>query len=445
MVLSPVLGASNKDFDIDLNLGIEYNLLNEDGEESSNVIGVNLRPDISIGNFGIGLTGALRFQIGTDSLFTFIAEDWVPDYSEDATLYEQIQTTASLYLPVFRYVRYGWKGDPLYLRLGELDSVTIGTGIFVNQYTNTALQPDTRLMGAEFDLDGELVGFPYIGFETFASDLALLDVMAGRLYIRPLAFIDFPVLNTLQFGGSYAVDRGPDNHDSEGEFTTAPDMVQMYGTDVMMPILSSSFLRMTLFGDMAFQSSPQEELTKAYRAGLMGRILGFLGYNADVTFPEEGFIPDYFGKNYDTDRYVVYTSDGISSDDIYLHAGAGFNFFDDNLVFDLNITGNIEAAEDPVQIANPSMIAHLKLGEDILPFFFFDATYTKTQLNGDSFDEFLDDVLNPTVNSEIYADVTISYKVIETTFGYTITFDSDGNRTQSLTAAGNLELPFFGD
>ncbi len=161
LLLMPLSTAAANDFD--LNIGFQYNLVNDEGEPIANTIGVNIKPDISIGNFGIGLIGSFRFSFGGDAGFTFIAEDWIPDFTDDENLIDKAQTVASTYLPLIRYVRYGFKGDPLYARFGELDSVTVGTGIFVNRYTNTALQPDLRLMGAQFDIDGELFGFPYIG------------------------------------------------------------------------------------------------------------------------------------------------------------------------------------------------------------------------------------------------------------------------------------------
>ncbi len=94
-------------------------------------------------------------------------------------------------------------------------------------------------------------------------------------------------------------------------------------------------------------------------------------------------------------------------------------------------------------IDTPSMEAYMKLGEDLLPFFYFDATYTRNELDGSSLDTFLDGVLNPMQDSVINANVTVKYSIIETSFGYTIAFDENGDMsTSGFSLAGDIALPF---
>ncbi len=62
----------------------------------------------------------------------------------------------------------------------------------------------------------------------------------------------------------------------------------MYGADIMMPVLDMGLFGLTLYGDLAFQQK-DETPVKAYRTGLMGDIVGFIRYRADVTFPESGY------------------------------------------------------------------------------------------------------------------------------------------------------------
>ncbi|MDA3832536.1 MAG: hypothetical protein PF495_03990, partial [Spirochaetales bacterium] len=440
----PVFGASSGDTDFDLNLGFQYDAL-----ENVSVVGVSVMPDISVGKFGIGLNGTLRFDLSDG--FRFMSEDWVPEFDSGAGFVANAKTAASLYLPVFRYIRWGWKGDPLYIRLGELDSVTVGTGIFINGYTNTAMLPTTRLRGAEFDLDGDLFGFPYVGFESFTSDMAQLDIIAGRLYARPMAFLNIPVIKDIQFGGTFAVDRQPDSYLVEESDFVTDDMVTMYGADIMMPLLDMSVFSMTMFGDFAFQGTPNTEAVKALRAGTRGRMLGFFDYIIDATFPlDAGFVPNYFSKTYDLNRETQYNKilngTGLEAEQIFLHAGTGFSFMDENLIFDISITGVLEKDST---IADPSMTAHFKLGEDLLPFFYFDAYYTKNVPDGQSMEFFLENVLNPTKDAQVVADVTVTYKVVKTTVGVVLDFDENGDMTQSIKVAGNLDLgsmlPFLGN
>jgi hypothetical protein len=448
--LSSLSAATPGGTDLDLNLGVEYSFA-EGGEMTANLIGVSVMPDISVGKFGIGLDATFRFDL--TSGFAFKSDDWVPDYSESPSFLDKAKTTASLYLPLFRYVRYGWKGEPLYIHLGELDSVLIGSGMFVDGYTNTALLPNTRLLGAVLDIDGELFGFPYVGFESFVNDLALLDVFAGRVYTRPLAFLDVPIINELQFGFSGAFDRIPDNHstafeDSSDTAITDVQQVSMYGADVMLPLLEANMFSMTLFSDFAMQGP---ELTSAFRTGARGRMLGFFDYIVDATFPQTGFVPTYFTKTYDTNRNAQYNklfesgeAGELQESDNYLHGGTGFSFMDDQLIFGVDVTGVVSESGD---ITDPSMTARLSLGEDLLPMFYFDAYYTKTMTAGGALEDFTSDILNPMENAAISADVTVSYNIVKTTIGISLISDDNGDWTSNVTVAGNLDvgsmLPFL--
>ncbi len=436
LLLFTATTVTAENFSMDFDIGVDYNL-----SEGADVVGVSLNPDISVGNFGFGMSAIIRYSLGESRILT---EDWIPDFTGDSTFAEKAQTAAALYLPLFRYVRYGYKGQPLYAKIGDLDNVTLGTGIFIDAYSNTELQPDLRIAGLEVDVDGELIGFPYIGFESFTNDLTNFDILGGRAYIRPLAFVEFPMLHNLQFGGSMAVDRDPALHAEVGDFTVAPDMVQMYGADVMMPILNMGLLSLTAYGDYAFQQIPDQELSSAIRAGAKGKILGFVTYGADVTLPQtEGFIPSYFSEEYDLNRAVSYESDGIPTDNTFLNANAGFELLDEMLVFNLNITGKLETNAGAIQILSPEMKASFSLGEGVIPFGYFDLAYEKRALNGDSLDLFLDGVLNPTTNATIGVNATVMYSMLKTTIGGSFDFDENSEMTSNITIAGNLELPWF--
>lgn len=437
LLISPLALFAQTDFDLDI--GFSYDQSSED--DSSNTLGISLMPDIAFGNFGIGLEGLIRFDIAGDDGFSFIEEDWIPQFEEDASVVDKIQETASLYLPLIRYIRYGFKGDPLYGRIGELDDVTIGTGMFVTGYTNTALQPDTRIMGAELDIDGDLFGFPFVGFESFMSDLTRYNLFSARLYTRPFSFTSLPIISSIQFGGSYAADIDPDAYETFG-MDTVPEEISMYGLDMMLPLLDIGLFDLTLYGDLAFQDAVEETTAKAYRAGMRGSMAGFIRYKFDITAPEGSYVPDYFSASYDEDRSVSYTSP-IEEGNLYAHANAGFDLFNSNLALDLHIKGEV-VTNETISIAEPSMEAYFRLGEGLLPFFYFDAVYVRNNITGDSLQTFIDDITTPLVDSEISADVTVVYSFIKTTFGYTISYDTDGNRTSSeFNIAGLLELPFF--
>ena len=82
------------------------------------------QPDISLpGKLGFGLD--LVVLIGEkDGKVSILAEDG------------EAWDSFSTYMRAIRYVRYGLPSDPLYLRYGELDLVTIGHGFIMSGYSN---------------------------------------------------------------------------------------------------------------------------------------------------------------------------------------------------------------------------------------------------------------------------------------------------------------------
>jgi hypothetical protein len=52
------------------------------------------------------------------------------------------------------YIRYGFKGDPLYAKLGSIEDGTLGNGFIMNNYDNTHFLPGQRIFGLAFDWTG---------------------------------------------------------------------------------------------------------------------------------------------------------------------------------------------------------------------------------------------------------------------------------------------------
>ena len=75
----------------------------------------NLRTEISIGQFALGIDAPLRFNVDTGTLRD---EDWDDTYD---------------YFRVLRYIRYGHKRKtPVYTRVGTLDAARLGHGFIMN-------------------------------------------------------------------------------------------------------------------------------------------------------------------------------------------------------------------------------------------------------------------------------------------------------------------------
>lgn len=88
----------------------------------------SLRPDIPIWRFGVGLDLSLYFDADGN-----LRED---DWDEFADIIDKIY-----------YLRYGRPSDPLYLRAGSLDPITLGYGLIMRRYSNAIEWPQVRRVG----------------------------------------------------------------------------------------------------------------------------------------------------------------------------------------------------------------------------------------------------------------------------------------------------------
>ncbi|MEX2444712.1 MAG: hypothetical protein WD492_13985 [Alkalispirochaeta sp.] len=388
-----------------------------------------LRPEITLGRFGIGLDLPFnyRFTGGDDrDEFDVRQEDWVPD--DDTSLLE-------LYLPKFRYVRYGRKGDDIHVQLGNLPGASIGNGFIVSGYTNELFLPDRRITGAVFDFDRALAGERYFGMETMVSNLAAWDFMAGRLYVRPLAGTTMPLLPELQLGVTVATDRNPyyfAEKDPDSTFyqdAPSDESVLMWGLDVRQPILSGSAISLAAFGDLAFQ---EDRLGGMVGAG--GRLLGFLIYGAQIRVTEDNFVPEYFDGTYDRrriDRLNVYNGEEIVEGGAGWWTRIGFSMLDDALVFTSTVSGPFAVDTG----AYPELRSQLAIAEGVVPGFAglsAEAAYTKFNLRG------WDDLVTAE-DAIIGARISIRSGPVVVSMVYDLVYDPDSSGDDPWVVSSGLE------
>ncbi|TVQ27386.1 MAG: hypothetical protein EA382_03850 [Spirochaetaceae bacterium] len=344
----------------------------EDGQpELITYQSLGLTPDLALGKFGIGLDLTLnyRFTAGAGDQFEVRPQDWIPDAERNFL---------EIYLPKLRYVRWGLKGDPLYVLLGTVDNGTLGNGFIMGGYTNTQFLPSRRLFGMSLDVDGTLFGFPYVGVETFAANLAAFDLIGSRLFVRPLIATGIPVMRNLQIGATVVADRDPyyfaDSTDTAGDDA---DPVIVWGTDFRLPILSNPVISLAGFGDYVMQRSNPGGML-----GFGGRLFGIVTYGAQLRMLGENFIPVYFDRAYDlfrVEKYTVYTGQNDEPMDPYVgwFATAGFSLLDDQLAFAANIAGPFGGIDPDNKYKQPDLLATFLLDEGILGGFSVEASYRK--------------------------------------------------------------------
>jgi hypothetical protein len=384
-------------FNFDLGLGVES--FNEDTDNDGledNMVTYQklmLAPDISFGKFGIGFELLFHYQYQNNEL-TIREADWIPQ-GDNPEFLDYLE----LYLSKFRYVRYGLKGEPLFVKFGSIDDGTLGNGFIMGNYSNTLFLPERRLFGLALDVDGDLFNFPLIGMETFISNVIDWNVIGARLYFRPLVFLDIPILSAMQLGGSVIADINPDAY-YEADITEPAEIesfkdaqVVFYDADVRVPILNSDILSLAAFGDMGTYKFK----SVGGMLGFGGKLISLITYGAQARFIGEGFIPNYFNNTYELFKTASYQNiERIAGDPSPGYVGwlatLGFNI-QGLFNFQASIDGPFGEVE-PGNEENTTNYPHLRgvfsLAENLIPGvpgLSADAIYDKSLLR--TFDELI--------------------------------------------------------
>lgn len=240
-----------------------------------------IAPELAFGKLGIGLNIELYFN--NSEGFKFRKESW----DKGAGI-----------LRMIRYLRWGVKHDPLYIRVGSLQAATLGHGFILGYYSNEA-NYDQRKIGLAFDMD-----FNRFGFETISNNLGNLEIIGGRVFYRPLYTTGIPILKNLEFGASYVTDVNPDNSKE------SKDAIYEWGADIGLPIIKSKFFTTTLYGDYA-KINDYGDGTAVGIMATMPNLIGLLGIHAKLEkrFLNDQFLPNYFNTLYELERQAINAAD----------------------------------------------------------------------------------------------------------------------------------------
>ncbi len=338
---------------------------------------VGLRPEFSIGKFGIGLDLTIRYRFTggpNKDQFEVYERDWVP---------RDVQDFFTIYLAKISYVRWAQKGEPLYIKLGSIEDGTLGNGFIMGNYANTLFLPERRSFGMSFDLDGALFSFPWVGFESFIGNFAAFDVIGGRFFVRPLTWLDTPVINQLQIGATLAADTDPyypGYAAVQGIDPAARPVV--FGTDFRLPVLNNDIIALVTFGDLVFQGSHTGGMT-----GVSGKLVNIFTFGGQIRILGENFVPSYFDATYDLyriEKLALYVSTTPVTNFFIGWLGAvGISVAEDMFAFSISVDGPF-GTPDPQNLDNylnhPHMRIVLSLKEGLLPGFFVDASYDKKNI-----------------------------------------------------------------
>lgn len=228
-----------------INGGMTYTQI--DGKD---YVGLVLSPEFKFGKVGVGLNVPILYGLDDKSIRTEIFEDGVG--------------VARL----IRYVRYGvQKSDPVYVKAGEISGLMLGYGGLMNNYTNTTSYEKRKVgIHADFNYDR------FIGLELMYSDLnpQSLNLFAARPYIRPLSSFPLKVINTLEVGTSFIIDKDQTDIITSDSTSTTYTFTKLgakgFGVDMGLTLLSTPFIQIDMFASYSKLNIKSDTLTQLANA-----------------------------------------------------------------------------------------------------------------------------------------------------------------------------------
>lgn len=253
-------------------------------------------PEISLGNFGAGLD--LRL-----------------DFDKNGNLRKEDFNEFSDYLSIIRYVRYGLKNDPVYVKLGALDYYTLGHGSIMYQYNNSP-SLDVRKIGLVFDVD-----FGNFGFESIYSQFAEAGVVGLRGYVKPLKFSEagsIPIIGDLEVGATYAADYNKYAGVVSGYYNPATSKIEIssdddkgsmniVGLDLGFPIVSTALAKLVLYFDYSKIINFGSGIATGVQFTSSGMGLVSVSAKLERRFNNDHYLPSYFNSLYEIQRFSVDT------------------------------------------------------------------------------------------------------------------------------------------
>lgn len=258
---------------------------------------VSFRPEISFSQVGIGL-------------------DLNLDFDPEGKLRTENFNEASDYLSIIRYIRYGLKNDPVFIKVGALDYYTLGHGSIMQHFNNSPTY-DNRRIGLVVDLD-----LGKFGIESIMGSFSPAGVFGVRGYVRPLQLSsasDIPILGNLEVGASYVRDLNEDagviagnyiHADEEFKVTSDTGAISIVGFDIGLPLLNSSVTDITLYADYSkiinFGSGVATGVMFDFNLSTLLNISAKL----ERRFNSGKYIPAYFNSMHEIERFKVDSSKG---------------------------------------------------------------------------------------------------------------------------------------
>jgi len=280
-------------------VGVGFGQMDEDW-----FLKTQLMTEINLGKFGLGIRVPLNIRVKDN--------DPTADGDLGGVIRKEDWDEPVEYLRVIRYLRWGHKGDPVYVRIGEL-AARIGHGTIMDRYMNN-LDLNTFRLGLQLDVNTKWGGVETVVADTgrmFSDSDSASKIAGGRIYVKPYAFVDPDgFLNIFSVGTSLVMDSNAPltlEADASGELKVKDTVsASVYGFDMDVAALRSPVFDITPYTDLNFLSDADGW---GWHAGVNFLAKLPVGIALNIPFRVEyrrffsGYRPVYFGNYYEAERY----------------------------------------------------------------------------------------------------------------------------------------------
>ncbi|MEP1095236.1 MAG: hypothetical protein ABJG78_09010 [Cyclobacteriaceae bacterium] len=273
--------------------------------DGDSYVGLVLSPEFKIGKVGVGLNVPILYGLDSKSVRTEIFKD------------------GAGVARLVSYIRYGvQKKDPVYVKVGQLQSTMIGYGGLVNNYTNTTSY-EKRKVGLHYDFN--IKGL--VGVEGLYSDFdpASRNLLVVRPYLRPLSTTSIPVAKTLEMGAVFVSDKDqtaiPTSDSTSTSYVFTKSGISAFGLDLGITVLRVPFIQIDLFANYSKLNIESDTLTQiaaffgdtsfssgtGFSTGVNFR-LHFIAdaFSTDIRIErlsyKSGFLPQFFDASYEINK-----------------------------------------------------------------------------------------------------------------------------------------------
>lgn len=190
-------------------------------------------------------------------------DEWSFGFDQAGVVVDIVKDVVSDTFLKIRYFEWSDQRNPPFLKVGNLNDITVGHGLIMRDFANDADFPAIRRVGLNLGFDFGKLGFEYmvndagnlltlplvISDPTFVPDV----LTGGRIYFQPLddgEKRDVKSIKDLAFGVSLLADIGASSGFADPVEWGAPIFLNT-GIDIDMPIFESKPFSIVAFADAA--------------------------------------------------------------------------------------------------------------------------------------------------------------------------------------------------